>query len=48
MEATFCQADVIKNSDINAETTGQADSIFTLSSTELSFVGGGHYSVMFA
>ncbi len=48
MEAFVCQADAIKNAEIIAEAQDLADSLSTLTSTEMSFVGGGCLAVAFA
>jgi hypothetical protein len=49
MEAFVCQlADANNNAEINAEALIQDDSIGTLSSVEMSFVGGGCLAVQFA
>lgn len=48
MEATICQVDAIKNAEVISDAQGQADSINTLTSTEMSFVGGGLLAAMFA
>ncbi len=48
MEPIVCKADAIKNADITADVQAPADSISTLTSSEMSFVGGGDLAVMFA
>ena len=47
MEATVCQAVEAKALEIAADEQPKVDSISTLSSTDMSFVGGG-LCVMFA
>jgi hypothetical protein len=48
MEAIVCQAAEINAAEINADLNDKADSIDTLTSTEMSFVGGGLIAVAFA
>jgi hypothetical protein len=49
MEAFVCQVADAKNTEINAEALIQDDPIIsTLSSVEMSFVGGGGLAVAFA
>ena len=47
METTVCQVSEINVAEI-AEVAGREESIATLSSTEMSYVGGGCLAVMFA
>lgn len=48
MEAFVCQATDVNLSEIVAEEQVKADSISTLTSTEMSFVGGGTMVAVFA
>jgi hypothetical protein len=48
MEAIVCQAEAVKTAEIAADLQAPADAISTLTSTEMSFVGGGCLAVMFA
>ena len=48
MEAIICQANAIKDAEVTSDAQGQAGSISTLTSTEMSFVGGGLLAAMFA
>lgn len=48
MEAFVCQVAEAKNAEISAEALIQDDPISTLSSVEMSFVGGGGFAVAFA
>lgn len=48
MEAFVCQAADVKNAEIITEEHVQQDSISTLTSNEMSFVGGGCLAVAFA
>lgn len=48
MEAIVCQADAIKNAEISVDVQAQVDSIVTLTSMEMSYVGGGLMQVVFA
>ena len=48
MEAFVCQAADANNAEIIAEELVHEDSLSTLTSTEMSFVGGGCLAVAFA
>ena len=48
METIVCQVAEINATEIVAEAQGKADSISTLTSAEMSFVGGGSFVVVFA
>jgi len=48
MDAIVCQAAEVNTAEIIADAPVQKDSISTLSSTEMSFVGGGQLVVCFA
>lgn len=48
MEAFVCQAADAKSAEIITEEQVRDDSISTLTSTEMSFVGGGCLAVAFA
>jgi hypothetical protein len=48
METIVCQAADVNATEIVAEAQSKVDSISTLSSAEMSFVGGGSFVVVFA
>jgi hypothetical protein len=48
MEATVCQAAETNVAEIIAKTKESAESMSTLTSAEMSFVGGGSLAVIFA
>jgi len=48
METIVCQAAEINAAEIFANAKEQVEPIFTLSSVEMSFVGGGSLAVAFA
>jgi len=48
MEAIVCQATDLNNAEFTAEAPVRAESIATLSSAEMSYVGGGCLAVIFA
>jgi hypothetical protein len=48
METIVCQATEINATEIGTEVQGAVETIATLSSVEMSFVGGGCLAVAFA
>ncbi|UCG96263.1 MAG: hypothetical protein JSW31_11590 [Burkholderiales bacterium] len=48
MDAIVCQAAEVNPAEITADAPVQKDSLSTLTSTEMSFVGGGQLAVCFA
>jgi hypothetical protein len=48
MEATVCQVAAVEIAEIIVEAPVRDESLATLSSTEMSFVGGGCLAVAFA